>query len=289
MEYPIRRTLLGEIGGLDNASTCLTFDIAISKMTMFIGPLLGGILMHKVGLQGFYFLATISLGLTLIFVSKIKVTTPALKTHKNQIFSSIRDGLIQARDNKSVLGVLLITIILNFFGYSFISMVPVIGASKLDLSPVSIGFLSSMLGAGALINLLILAVCAKPNFFMRYFLGGTLTLLVTIVFFSITPWFGIALAVLFLGGLGEAGFSSMQATIAFTTTSPEARSRIMGLIVVCIGFGPIGVLHTGLMANWLGADIAIGVIALEGLITTLICLWLIPALRRPGVVIFNDN
>ena len=146
-----------------------------------------------------------------------------------------------------------------------------------------------MLGAGALINLLILAVCAKPNFFMRYFLGGTLTLLVTIVFFSITPWFGIALAVLFFGGLGEAGFSSMQATIAFTTTSPEARSRIMGLIVVCIGFGPLGVLHTGLMANWLGADIAIGVIALEGLITTLICLWLIPALRRPGVVIFNDN
>ena len=101
--------------------------------------------------------------------------------------------------------------------------------------------------------------------------------------------FGLALVVLFVGGLGEAGFSSMQATIAFTTTPPEARSRIMGLIVVCIGFGPLGVLHTGFMANWLGADIAIGIIAIEGMIATLICLWLIPALRQPGVEIFNTK
>ena len=89
--------------------------------------------------------------------------------------------------------------------------------------------------------------------------------------------------------MGEAGFRSMQATIAFTTTPPEARSRIMGLIVVCIGFGPLGVLHTGFMADWLGADFAIAIIAIEGLIIALLCLWFIPALRRPGVLIFETN
>lgn len=289
MEYPIRRTLLGESGGLDNASTCLTFDVAIGKITMFIGPLLGGILMHNVGIQGFYLLAGISLAFALIFASKVKIVPITNTQIKNYFFRSVQDGIIQAHNNKSVFGVLLLTIILNFFGYSFISMVPVIGASKLGLSSVSIGVLSSMLGAGALINLLILAVKAKPNLFMRYFLGGTLMVLITIFFFAITPVFGLALVVLFVGGLGEAGFSSMQATIAFTTTPPEARSRIMGLIVVCIGFGPLGVLHTGFMANWLGADIAIGIIAIEGMIATLICLWLIPALRQPGVKIFNTK
>ena len=194
---------------------------------------------------------------------KRQIIPHSRNSNRAHFFHSIRDGISQAYNNKSVLGVLIFTIILNFFGYSFISMVPVIGADKLDLSSVSIGVLSSMLGAGALINLIILAVAATSDFFMRYFVGGTLIVLLAIFFFAISPLFGLALLVLFIGGLGEAGFSSMQATIAFTTTPPEARSRIMGLIVVCIGFGPLGVLHTGFMADWLGADIAIGIIAIE--------------------------
>jgi len=289
MEYPFRRTLLGETGGLSNASTCLTFDVAISKITMFVGPLLGGFLMYKFGIQGYYLVGATSFGLAALFVSRVKIIQPSNEPHRSHFFHSIRDGISQAYNNKSVLGVLIFTIILNFFGYSFISMVPVIGAGKLALSSVSIGILSSMLGAGALINLIVLATTAKPDFFMRYFVGGTFIVLVTIFFFAISPLFGLALLVLFIGGLGEAGFSSMQATIAFTTTPPEARSRIMGLIVVCIGFGPLGVLHTGFMADWLGADVAIGIIAIEGLIIALLCLWFIPALRRPGVRIFRTN
>jgi len=167
-------------------------------------------------------------------------------------------------------------------------MIPVIGVSKLELDPVSVGLLSSMMGAGALVNLLLLAVFDSSKYFMRFFLGGTLALLFSIILFSVTPWYGLALIVLFAGGLGEAGFSSMQATITFTATAPEIRSRVMGLLVVCIGFGPLGMLHTGFMAHRLGADVAIGIIALEGIIVTLICVWLLPALRRSNIEIYNE-
>ena len=118
---------------------------------------------------------------------------------------------------------------------------------------------------------------------MRWFVGGALALLVAITIFSVTPWYVMGLVVLLIGGLGGAGFGSMQATITFMATAPEIRSRIMGLLVVCIGFGPLGVLHTGAMAQWLGADIAIGVIALEGLAVTLLSMWLLPVLRRSGI------
>ena len=54
----------------------------------------------------------------------------------------------------------------------------------------------------------------------------------------------------------------------------------MGVLVVCIGAGPIGVLHTGLMAEWLSAEIAIRVIALEGLVALAFCVWKWPELYR---------
>ena len=289
MEFPVRRTLLGEISGLERASTSLTFDVATGTTTMFLGPLVGGFLMHEFGLHAFYLMAGGSLCLALMFVASVRAAPDPTRAKSVQFIRSVRDGFAHARHNKPVLGVLVITIILNFFGFSFMSMLPVIGAGKLGLGPVPIGVLSSMEGAGALVGLLLLTVYASPAYFMRLFVGGALALLVCVVVFSVTPWYGLALLVLLVGGLGEAGFGSMQATIAFTSSAPQMRSRIMGLLVVCIGFGPLGMLHTGAMAEWLGADVAIGIIAVEGIVAVLLCLWLLPTLRRADAEIYEGD
>ena len=46
----------------------------------------------------------------------------------------------------------------------------------------------------------------------------------------------------------------------------ESRQRMMGLLSVCIGSGPIGFAHLGVLASWLGADTACWIIAVEGLV-----------------------
>ena len=162
-------------------------------------------------------------------------------------------------------------------------MLPVIGSSKLMVGPELIGILSAMQGMGSFLGLVLLTLFASPAWYMRLFVAGSVTLLVAIVGFSALPWYGACLMALFLGGIGEAGFAGMQATITFLAAPAQARSRIMGLLVVCIGFGPLGILHTGAMAEWLGADVAIRVVALEGLACCLLCLWRLPALRRAAL------
>ena len=115
---------------------------------------------------------------------------------------------------------------------------------------------------------------------MRLFVVGAVSLLITVLVFSTLPWFLPGLLVLFVGGIGEAGFSAMQATILFEATPPAMRRRIMGVLVMSIGAGPLGMLHTGALAEWLGADVAIGVIAVEGLVILALALWTWPALRE---------
>ncbi|MDA0362476.1 MAG: MFS transporter, partial [Proteobacteria bacterium] len=148
-EFPLRRTLLGEISGLERAPTSLTCDVAIGTITMFVGPLLGGFLMHDYGLHAFYFVAMGLIGSALFFVWKVHITPERAPTKIVPFLISMRDGFIHARHNKPVLGVLLITIILNFFGFSFMSMLPVIGADKMGLGPIPVGILSSMLAVGS--------------------------------------------------------------------------------------------------------------------------------------------
>ena len=283
MEYPVRRTLLGEIAGVKRAATALSFDVATGTATMSLGPLSGGLLMRHFGLHAFYLVAIVLLLFALGLVASVRFATTRSQIARVGFLQSLLEGLQHVRGNEPVAGILLITIFMNFFGFSFLSMLPVIGSSKLLVGPDLVGILSSMEGAGAFLGLLILTVYASPRYYMRLFVTGCFSLLAAIVVFSTLPWYWLCLIALFLGGLGESGFAAMQATITFVATPAPVRSRIMGLLVVCIGFGPLGILHTGALAEWLGADVAIRVVALEGVVCCLVCLRYLPALRRASI------
>ena len=85
------------------------------------------------------------------------------------------------------------------------------------------------------------------------------------------------------GGLGVAGFAAMQPTLIMAFTDPAFRCRVMGLLSVCIGTGPIGILHLGLMAEWLGPARAVTVMGLEGLVMMGLVIAVFPTLRQPGL------
>jgi hypothetical protein len=48
------------------------------------------------------------------------------------------------------------------------------------------------------------------------------------------------------------------------------RSRMMGVLSLCIGTGALGFFHIGVLADWLGTQMAVATCALEGLLMLLI-------------------
>jgi hypothetical protein len=80
--------------------------------------------------------------------------------------------------------------------------------------------------------------------------------MVMLIVFALAPLSGIAGSASLLTGLGGAGFSTMQATLVYLAAPPEMRSRILGVLSVCIGVGPIGFIALGLLADKIGAQLA---------------------------------
>ena len=136
---------------------------------------------------------------------------------------------------------------------------------------------------------LTIAFFAIPTWFPRIYTSGSILFLTVIVLFSLSPWYELCLALLLVGGVAIAAFASMQSAIIFSATHPSVRRRVMGVLVVCIGTGPLGVLHTGLLATWLSADTTIRIIAIEGLATMSLCIWLWPELWRSGTHFFSHK
>ena len=103
---------------------------------------------------------------------------------------------------------------------------------------------------------------------------GLVLYLLSALAFSHSPAALLSGTLLFVAGLGAAGFASMQAALVFLNTPESVRSRVMGVLSVCIGTAPVGFLHIGLLADWLGAPMAIAILSVEGLVAVaLTCRW----------------
>jgi MFS family permease len=101
--------------------------------------------------------------------------------------------------------------------------------------------------------------------------------MVALIVMALSPWYWLAFAVLVMGGFGTAGFSNMQSTLMLTEAPTEMRSRLMGIVTVCIGTGPLGILAAGALAGEFGPRGAVLVMAAAGLGLTAV---LGAALRR---------
>ena len=64
-----------------------------------------------------------------------------------------------------------------------------------------------------------------------------------------------------IGGLGTAAFSNMQTTLILTEAPLVTRSRVLGIVTMCIGTGPLGVLAIGVLSEQLGSSLAILIMA----------------------------
>jgi MFS family permease len=102
---------------------------------------------------------------------------------------------------------------------------------------------------------------------------------VALIVMALSPSYWLAFAVLVLGGFGTAGFGNMQTTLMLTEAPAEMRSRLMGIVTVGIGTGPLGVLAAGAIATEFGPRTAVLIMATLGLLfTAVLALWL----RRRG-------
>jgi MFS family permease len=279
-DFPVRRIMIGEIAGVDRLGKAMALESATGNATRMVGPAVGGLLFEIVGLEGAYFLGAALYLLSLVLILRVSYRSARLDAAGRSILTTLREGWQFVRGRRVIVGTLMVTLVLNFWGFAYITMVPVIGERVLDLSAFSIGLLMSIEGLGALIGSLVVAHWFKPLAYTRVYLFSTFGFLLGVLGFGLSGWFPLSLGLNLVCGITLAGFAVMQGTIMFLAARPEVRSRVMGVLTVCIGAGPLGMLHVGWLADWLGAAAAVQIMAIEGLVALALVAVIWPEMRR---------
>ena len=281
MDHPVRRTLLGEIAGNRRLAIAMSLDMATVHATRAIGPIAGGALLHWHGIAGVYALAILLNGASFLNATRLRHRGARESPSPTLRFARIlSEGIAFARGSPVVLAVLTVTLIVNLFGFSYISIAPVIGEEVLGLDPVRVGFMMATEGLGAFFGSLALATFVRPAWYRPVYGVGAAGFLAMVFLFSLSTWLAASFPILFLAGLAVSGFAAMQGTLLMHGTPPEMRSRLMGLLTLSIGFAPLGILIVGALSEWLGPARALTITSLTGLAALAAATFVWPGFRQ---------
>ena len=150
----------------------------------------------------------------------------------------IADGLRFAWTRPTILLVFGVTIVTNAFAFAYSGLVAPLGQGEFHVSPALVGLLAAGEPLGALMGGALIAAGIVRMDRRLAFAGGAALFMVALIFMALSPFYWLAFALLVLGGFGTAGFGNMQSTLMLTEAPPEMRSRLMGVVTVCIGTGP---------------------------------------------------
>ncbi len=276
-EMSTRRRMVGEVAGPHRIVQAIALDSATSAATRMIGPLLGGLAFQWLHMKGVYTLTALvqfAGAFAMAGLVHTQVTRPLALA---RIPAEIAEGLAFAWTKPAILLVFGVTIITNAFAFAYSGLVAPLGRGAFDVSPALVGLLAAGEPLGCLIGGALIAAGFLRMDRRFAFAGGSALFMVTLIVMALSPSYWIALAALIVGGFGTAAFSNMQSTLMLTEVPPAMRSRLMGIVTVCIGTGPLGILAAGALSDAVGPRAAVVLISSLGLLATAV---LIVVLRR---------
>ena len=285
LDDPSRRTAIFDLAGRERLASAMSLETINNNSGKIVGPLIGGVLIASTGFVGSYAVILALDAVSLLMISRLKLPhRPLGEGAPVQVWRSLREGLGHSINNRMVLGVLSMSLIMNSLVFPIQYFIPVIASDLLMVGPTLGGLLGSAEGIGNFLGGIILAVRRNIGQYGRVFAIGALLVAVMVTLVAWSPWFAVSFSLLLLGGLGQAGFSTMQSTILLLESAPAMRGRTMGAQGVVNGMGHlVGGTEIGAIASAFGISIAIGLNAGAGILLILLVMVLTPLVKRhPG-------
>ena len=195
--------------------------------------------------------------------------------------AEVAQGFRYALASPALRALLLVTVLANIFAWPvIIGFLPVFAEEVFNVGAAGLGLIVGVNGLGSL--LAAIGIASRGDFRQK----GMLYLVATVLFgvalaaFAVSGGFALALLLVFIAGIGGAGFGVMQSTLTMLLAPPEARGRVLGVLMLSIGVLPGAMLVQGAAASSLGVVTTTAASGLLLAILTIAITAFSPELRR---------
>ncbi|MFQ5380738.1 MAG: MFS transporter [Dehalococcoidia bacterium] len=277
LDWTCRRAFVYDVVGEELANNALALEMVSLSSGNMLGSMFGGSLIEFLGTGQAFAGIAVMYGITFVLLLPVSAQPLAAGSGRGSFVDDMREGLAVLGRDRPLVSILIVTLVMNLFYFSFLPLAPVFG-ERLEVNALLTGILAGGQGAGMVAGSFFLAARPPGRRGLAYVVGSFFAM-AFLVPFALVSSYPIALAAVLAAGISASAFGTMQGLLVMVTASPEMRGRAMGLLGMAIGALPFGMLTLGGAAQWLGAPTALTLSVATGALLMVLCL-----LRWPEVL-----
>lgn len=255
-ESPARQSFIVDIVGRGNAMNGISLNAVGMRGIGILGGAMAGLIIELFGKEWPFFVLSGVFTVAILLVGLIRGVRTKRVAQELTIWRNILGGIQIVRNNRVVLALMMMAATCEMFGFSFPVLVPVFARDVLKVGAVGMGMINAFRSGGGLMAGLVLASLGDFKHKGRLLLGVYLMFGVGLVFYANSPIYALALVFMGIVGMSAAGHDAMSQVLLQLNVEEEQRGRAMGIWQLSIGFGVIGSMTLGTLAEIYGASLA---------------------------------
>lgn len=257
MVAPAFNGLIYDTVGPRRLMNAVAYTLGGFHISWTAGSVLAGNVINSVGMGAAFALAGVAYSTSVLPLLFMKVPR-SVQQRQESIWRNLGQGLAYVAGNSPLRALLVLSVLTETFGFSYIVMLPVIAKTVLNVGPTGLGYLSGAGGAGALIGIALLASFSDfPNKWKLLTIGA-LGAGTGIALFAFSSWYAISLVLVAAIGLALVVYDASINTLLQLTSDENMRGRVLGLYGMTWGFTPAGGFIVGAVASIATAPLAVG-------------------------------
>jgi MFS family permease len=275
---PAQQAVLRNLVSTRDFSQAVALSSSNMQVAIILGPVLGGLL-YVFGPNVVYAVSSTLLALSVLLMTGTK-SAPQAMNKAPVSWHTLLEGLRFVWSRPIVLGAISLDLFAVLFGGAT-ALLPAYAHDVLQAGPTSLGLLRTAPGAGAALCSIALAFWPITRRVGAWMFGGVALFGAATVTMGLSHSFGIALAALFLLGVGDMVSVYIRHLLVQYETPDEIRGRVSAVNSVFIGASnELGEFESGLTASWFGLVRAILLGGVATLVVTGTWMKLFPVLSR---------
>lgn len=280
-DTPLRQTFLPElVPAREDLPSAVAFGAFMQQSGRLIGPTIAGLLLAVWGEAACFLVNGISKLAVITAVAVMRLPPQTGRPRGKRMGSAFAEGVRYAWETVPVRILLPTLAAASFLVAPYQSLMPIFAAEIYHGGADTLGWLMGASGIGGATSVVALASRRDVRGMARVILVATLTAGLGLIAFSVTRWFWLGILLLPLIGAGMLAIITGTSTVLQIIVDDEKRGRVMSLYTMSfLGMMPMGSLAAGIVADFLGAPLTLGVFGALCVAAALVYWSQLPVLR----------
>jgi len=224
-----------------------------------VGPVFFAPLVQLWGIEGIFFLIGGSYILTVVALLFMQSSRHDQQSQSTNLARGVIEGLKYLRQQRPLMGIVFLGIIVGLFGTSFEALLPAFSDNVLQGGVKTYSRLLLFEGIGGLTATLIIAVLGPRIQPTRYMFLGAVGFGLGLLALGSNSWLVAAVLMMSLLGGSRVLFGTLSTTMMQTLSSDEFRGRVMSLHEFTWGANALGSIMMGTLAVGVGVSAAVAI------------------------------